>query len=450
MARGIVISAPDAEVARERFLAEAPDRTVISVVALDISDIPLRVPFDDPHWAIAFEDPDPDQFLQDADPIAKATRELREGLQTMVADPHAMLNGQVEGRVPCPGCGETVHLDLPPDELIRRPGFGPFLYTDCPSCHAELIGPKQVRPVPWQIRDQRPASRPERRPALGLGRGRGERRACVFCRAEDQKISKEHLWSKWMAAYVEPTGNGSTTKSRILATQTGRVEQSQSWPEAGFGQEVSGPCKRCNETWMERIEADARASLVPMLEDRPVDLRPEAQRAVARWATLKLLVAHLGHPADRQSIPAERYRSFFIDRSLPVGARVWIGRYGGAGAWPTDYSYLELSLTEYGARPPRIPNAYLAGFSVGHLAFFYWGHELPHGPTPEVTRVANYLTSVWPATGRASWPPEDPLDGDGIRFVMNRFPVDRWMSGHRSRAFRSTPVGITALRSADL
>jgi hypothetical protein len=140
MARGIGILAPDAGTARERFLAEAPDREVIDVVPLDISDIPLRVPFDEPYWAVAFEDPDPDKFIQDADPIAKATRDVREGLQTMVADPEALTTGMVEGNVPCPGCGETVHLDLPPDDLVRRPDFGPLLQARCPECRRSWSG----------------------------------------------------------------------------------------------------------------------------------------------------------------------------------------------------------------------------------------------------------------------------------------------------------------------
>jgi len=52
---------------------------------------------------------------------------------------------------------------------------------------------------------------------------------------------------------------------------------------------------------MERLEDDARPFLIPMLENNVVQLRPEAQRAVARWATLKLLIAHLGHTADKET-----------------------------------------------------------------------------------------------------------------------------------------------------
>jgi hypothetical protein len=183
-----------------------------------------------------------------------------------------------------------------------------------------------------------------------------------------------------------------------------------------------------------------------MLEDRETELRPEAQRAVVRWATLKLLVAHLGHPIEKQSIPATRYRQFFIDHSPPVGARVWIGRNDGSGAWPTHYRYLELFVSENGGVEPAVSNGYLAAFSVGHLAFFYWGHELRRGPLPDVSRVSAYVTPVSPATGKAFWPPEKSLDGDGMRFVMERFPVDRWMRG-ADAAFQSRAADVTSLGS---
>jgi len=446
MARGIGILAPDAATARERFLAEAPDRKVIAVAPLDISDIPLRIPFDEPFWAVAFEDPDPEKFIQDADPIAKATRDVREGLQTMIADPEALTTGTVEGHVVCPGCGKTVHLELPPENLVRRPDFGPFLYTRCPECRVELVGPNGPGRIDWRVRPA-PVQTSGGGPTAPLGRGRSERRACVFCGAEDRKISKEHLWSKWMATYVDPSGGTANIKSRILSTKTGQVKDSESWPEAAFGQEISGTCKPCNEGWMERIEDEARPFLIPMLEDRETELRPQAQRAVARWATLKLLVAHLGHRAEKQSIPAARFRQFFIDRSFPSGARVWIGRYDGTGAWPTHYRYLELFVSENGGTEPDESNGYLAGFSVGHLVFFYWGHELRHGPLPDVSRVAAYLAPVWPATGTARWPPEQSLDGDGMRFVMERFPVDRWMHGAGPRTFQTKAAGVTSLRS---
>lgn len=425
MARGTAMLAPTADEACARFLKAAPGKKVVACAPLDISDIPLRVPFDEPHWAIAFEDPEPEKFVQDVDPIAKVTRLVREELKTMVERPESVLTGEIEVDVRCPGCDEIVHLEIPPERVVRRPGFGPFLYSRCPRCEAELVKPKAAPRDQWTIRPPRRRVAPVN-PPRSPGAGVGERRACVFCGAEDRKISKEHLWSKWMRAYVDGSDGGPTPKTRVLANKGGRVKASQTWPEAPFGQEISGPCKICNQGWMERVEDDARPFLIPMLENCVVELRPEAQRSVARWATLKLLIAHLGHAADKQTIPTSRYRQFFIDRLLPLGARIWIGRYDGSGAWPTAYNYLELFVTQNGGVEPPSPNGYLAGFSIGYLAFFYWGHEQRYGPIPDVTAVADYLVPIWPATGKVSWPPKGLLDGDGIPYVMSRFPTDRW------------------------
>lgn len=41
--------APTADEACARFLKAAPGKKVVACAPLDISDIPLRVPFDEPH-----------------------------------------------------------------------------------------------------------------------------------------------------------------------------------------------------------------------------------------------------------------------------------------------------------------------------------------------------------------------------------------------------------------
>lgn len=429
VARGIWTSADTAEEAREAFLREHPDRTVIACEPINIEEIRLSRPLDSSLWAIAFEDPDPSEFLQDADPIAKARRDALDLWGTIATDPEQLSTGVVEGEFTCPACGEGVMLELPPDRVRQRPGFGPAIFSECPECRVRLHRRKTDPRDAWRVVE--PSARPAGGTAAGEprrpGEGLGSRRACVFCGAEDQKISKEHLWSQWMGKYVEGGEDRSIGKSRVLAGETGKVKQVERWREPAFGQEIAGPCKPCNEGWMERIEAEARPSLIPMLRNQPVDLKPEAQRAVARWATLKLLVAHLGHGRDRQWIPRDRYRLFYVDRSLPGGASIWLGRYSGAGAWPTAYGCRELYLTPNGGQEPDTPNSYLAAFSIGYLAFFYWGHELRLGPIADVSRIRPYLTQIWPATAVARWPPADLLDADGLDFVMSRFPIRGWI-----------------------
>ncbi len=175
------------------------------------------------------------------------------------------------------------------------------------------------------------------------------------------------------------------------------------------------------------LESEAASLLIPMLHNEEVALRPEEQRIVARWATLKLLVAQEAHPKMQRSISHDRYRSFYADRSLPIGAQVWLARYNGEGSWPTAYQYRELFVSMEGAAEPARPNAYLAGFSIGYLAFLYWGHEINRGPMADISQVESHLTQVWPATGVAKWPPAEPLNADGLRFVLDHISVEGWV-----------------------
>jgi hypothetical protein len=80
-----------------------------------------------------------------------------------------------------------------------------------------------------------------------------------------------------------------------------------------------------------------------------------------------------------------------------------------------------------GRAEPQAPNGYLSGFSVGHLAFFYWGHELRRSPRADVSQVEPYLSPVWPATGVVKWPPPRLLEADGVDFVTTRFPIKGWI-----------------------
>ena len=178
---------------------------------------------------------------------------------------------------------------------------------------------------------------------------------------------------------------------------------------------------------MENLENEARPLLIPMLRNEEVTMRPEEQRILARWATLKMLVAQEGHGDMKRVIPRDRYRLFYAERSLPVGAQVWVGRYNGGGSWPTNYQYRELFMTMHGQEEPPVPNAYLVGFTVGYLAFIYWGHEIQRGPIANVRQVESYLTPIWPATGIVKWPPPALMGADGLELVMDHFLQGGWI-----------------------
>jgi len=127
---------------------------------------------------------------------------------------------------------------------------------------------------------------------------------------------------------------------------------------------------------------------------------------------------------------------------MPVGARIWAARYDGSGAWPTAYHYLELFITQNGGIEPPSPNGYLAGFSVGYLAFFYWGHEQRYGPIRDVRgspttwyrsgrRPARCHGAAGPARRRRSPLRDEPLSYRSVELRSGwPYPVE---VGHRQR-----------------
>lgn len=93
-----------------------------------------------------------------------------------------------------------------------------------------------------------------------------------------------------------------------------------------------------------------------MLEDKTVVLDAMQQHSLAKWTTLKAMMAQYGHEADMQHIPTESYDRFYESRALPVGAQVRTGRYGGAGPGPLATTTLACSSQRprsFQSRPAR-------------------------------------------------------------------------------------------------
>ncbi len=161
------------------------------------------------------------------------------------------------------------------------------------------------------------------------------RRACIFCGATRSKITKEHVWPKWLRKHVELGTGPPIGHSRRLTTRDGETVEDLSWEAIPLDWQVAAPCKECNEGWMEQIETAAPPILTAMLDDKRVSLDISGVDALAQWVTLHVMVAQHAYPKERRrSIPKERYRAFFQTRQVPPGAQIWVGRYSGAGRGP--------------------------------------------------------------------------------------------------------------------
>jgi hypothetical protein len=245
------------------------------------------------------------------------------------------------------------------------------------------------------------------------------RRACVFCKATDRKISKEHVFPKWLRKVIEGGEEGLTTHGRVIKTRDGETLWENSWEDIPINYQVNAPCRPCNEGWMERIEDETRPLLTPLIQHQDAELGPLEKETLARWATLRVMMALYLDPSDRPKvIPPERYHRLYEVGELPPKAQIWMARRKGEGPWPLDGSRKELFI---GAVRPPYPNAYISAFAVGHVAFIYWGHEVEDGATVRIgDGMKPYLLPIWPDINPSPWPPRGLLGAEGLNTVVNK------------------------------
>jgi hypothetical protein len=243
------------------------------------------------------------------------------------------------------------------------------------------------------------------------------RRACVFCKATDRKIAKEHVWPKWLRKVIESGEGEPQEQSRIHTTRDGETLRHETWTDIPINRQVAAPCKGCNEGWMEGIESETRPILTPMIQHESVNLDPCDQEVLARWATLRVMMAQYMFPPEKhRPIRPERYHRFYEAKELPPKAQVWIARRNGEGPWPTHCVHKELFI----ATPKSSgPNAYITAFAVGHVAFVYWGHEVKDGATLRIGKgMKPFLLPIWPEIDPIRWPPVGLLGETDIDAVV--------------------------------
>jgi hypothetical protein len=98
------------------------------------------------------------------------------------------------------------------------------------------------------------------------------RRACVFCKATDRKISKEHVWPKWLRKVIEGAEGPASEHGRIIKSRDGETLWHDTWKDIPINWQVAAPCKHCNEGWMEGIEVETRPILTPLIQHGDAEL----------------------------------------------------------------------------------------------------------------------------------------------------------------------------------
>lgn len=256
-------------------------------------------------------------------------------------------------------------------------------------------------------------------------------RPCRFCGATDRKITREHVWPRWLADFVQPiTG-------RVLAERWSSGSGREEWETWILAATVNRFCDTCNNGWMADIEGTARPIVGPMVQGRATTLDPDAQRTVANWAVLKGLVA-TQISKDEQPIPDGHYQRVWAAQGAPANtALVWIAqrqnlvhptRRGRARLF--DSHFMPLTNAERPETNPLFASYINEGcvlngtiFQVGHFFALVVQHDWPglRARTKPGTDAEGAFVQVWPAAGEdILWPPALPVDGLGDPHQVTR------------------------------
>lgn len=254
---------------------------------------------------------------------------------------------------------------------------------------------------------------------------------CIFC-GHDRPDSQEHVFPEWMAEEFSDLGVIDYSATYENAGQ-GHAPIERTWAGKAFTHTVGGICQGCNNGWMSQLEAAAKPVLLGPMKDERTSWSLEQQWIAATWALKTVLVAGLATPdMDGDVVPPEFYRAFGENQEQGPERVVWVGRYDGAGRFPTGLHMAGAYLTPADAGPPppgsAPSNAFHATLLAGSLAFRVVGHALPGADIGE-PRPARSWTRIEPSGGPVRWPPPETMTEAELREAVKTFPGDdRWMN----------------------
>lgn len=227
-------------------------------------------------------------------------------------------------------------------------------------------------------------------------------RQCIFCQSTAN--SPEHLWSKWMAPHFDRTPHDeSEAVSQQLHPQQPIFRQQRHGHPTTLKLKVV--CRVCNNGWMSAVESSAKPFIEPMILGRRVTLDKAAQKSVATWIALKMMVFEQ-QDWTRAVFTRSQTLSFAMDRSPPEHFKIWLCRcqdsYAGV-RMSRGFASLFKSAEEAVGKAKNA-NTQTVTFGIGQLIIFAVHSQLPDLDIGRVRQ--SFAKQLWPSY-RASltWPP---------------------------------------------
>lgn len=231
-------------------------------------------------------------------------------------------------------------------------------------------------------------------------------RWCAFCAGGN--LSKEHIWPSWAAEHLPDA----PVRSEMVRLQRGprTTTDNLSRPGSLKHKKLRVVCETCNNGWMSVLENDTKRIVLPMMTGQSLFLDASAQKLLARWIALKVIIIEQARPEDAVITAPERV-AFMEHQTMPEGLSIELA-YCGKPPWDTAMAHHSAIL--FPKLPPDVAsvprdrkNIQTTTFGIGKLVAHCIARSSDAINLFEMVTFSKPLLTLWPLTGAALiWPPK--------------------------------------------
>jgi hypothetical protein len=252
---------------------------------------------------------------------------------------------------------------------------------------------------------------------------------CMFCGSSG--LSKEHIWPRWTHKLV-PVERGLYSRVRWQGTAAEDKRQVISTTKrqgTAMDIQIRSVCRKCNSGWMGAIETASEPTLTPLLRGEPCVLDEHAQRTLATWLTLKIMVAETSNALPDRVTPVAHHKFLMENREPPQGWFIWVAAHESK-RWMARYirQAANLPVVVTSAEPSHFGdrsssnNAQFVLLGIGHLLAVAINTTVANLGIEPPLDIRVVSKRIWPlAEHNFLWPPSVPLDTDGVDVIAGSF-----------------------------
>ncbi|UXS33872.1 hypothetical protein FY152_17020 [Agrobacterium tumefaciens] len=231
------------------------------------------------------------------------------------------------------------------------------------------------------------------------------RGTCIFCGKSNNRLSKEHIWPKWLQNHIPDPGPSRHTVSQgfIIDGQIVNVmDKGQLYrPGTIISQRLRVVCLPCNNGWMSRLQNQNKPIIEEFIKGQWPKLDLLRQRDLVRWCLMLATMMDFAHPLT-SAIPAEQ-RLAQSTGVIPEQTIVWIGKIAGE-KWRIGFNHFgfdphTIAFTAKDAENVLKNGLYMAQtttFVVGSLLAVVYTSTKPRTVAAAHLGNAHSLAIAWP------------------------------------------------------